>query len=142
MTPKRIIFDQPERIATWVEQRIGTPQNFERYTAIGLESGGELIAGAVFTGYTDVNLMVHVAGTRLWASPVFLRTLAHYAFRQCGVRRVTALTAAKNVRCRRLIERCGFELEGQMKHAMPDDDVVVYGVLAERAGYLLEGLQA
>jgi RimJ/RimL family protein N-acetyltransferase len=45
--------------------------------------------------------------------------------------RVTALVRGKNEVCKQFIEHLGFKLEGVMRSAFVDDDLHIYGFLAE-----------
>ena len=54
-----------------------------------------------------------------------------FLFEQLNVARVTGLLRGKNVESRRITEHFGFKLEGIMREAFPDDDLHVYGFLAD-----------
>jgi RimJ/RimL family protein N-acetyltransferase len=51
-------------------------------------------------------------------------------FGKLRVARVTGLVRGSNARCKKIIERFGFKLEGVMREALPTDDLHVYGMLA------------
>jgi len=63
----------------------------------------------------------------------FLRAAFRYPFVQLGCRRVTGYVPAQNLEAQRFDEHLGFRREGLMRHAMEDDDVIVYGLLREEA---------
>lgn len=67
---------------------------------------------------------------------MFLRALFYYPFLQLHCRRVTALIDDDNERSLRLVEHCGFEQEGRMRHATARGDVLVYGLLKEHCRWL------
>jgi len=46
-----------------------------------------------------------------------LRALCDYAFNEGGIRRLVATVTAGNVACRRLLERTGFVLEGELRES-------------------------
>ncbi|WP_369674540.1 hypothetical protein, partial [Enterococcus faecium] len=53
-------------------------------------------------------------------------------FVQWNLRRVTGLVPAKNADALRFDLHLGFEREGYLKHALPDDDLIVLGMTRER----------
>jgi RimJ/RimL family protein N-acetyltransferase len=104
------------------------------YIAIGYERGS-LCGGVVFTQYAHPNIVIAC----VLEAPLtrrFLRGIFYYPFHQLGVRRVTALVDAKNLKSRRLVEHAGFVQEGIMREAAPDDDVVVYGMTRSECRWL------
>ena len=97
--------------------------------AIGLRRDGELVAGAVFEGFNGQNVWAHIAaipGAR-WLSRDFLRACFIYAFRVCGVQRVSGYVNESNLAARRFDEHLGFREEARLRGAAPDgSDVIVY----------------
>ena len=97
--------------------------------AIGLRRSGELVAGAIFEGFNGRNVWAHIAavpGAR-WLNRDFLRACFVYAFRVCGVRRVSGYVDESNLAARRFDEHLGFREEARLQGAAPDGgDVIVY----------------
>lgn len=123
----------------WVLAKIGYPQNWGPwYSAIGLMEGDEIVAGAVYTDYDPgVTMTMHVAAEgKQWASRAFGRAVFGFPFVQCKVRRVSAYIATRNSACIRFVEKLGFINEGKMQHALPNDDVLIYGLLRENVRWL------
>jgi RimJ/RimL family protein N-acetyltransferase len=54
-----------------------------------------------------------------------------YAFDTLRAARVTALSRSKNQKANKFIEHIGFKPEGVMRKAFQDDDLNIYGFLAE-----------
>jgi len=54
-----------------------------------------------------------------------------YAFDTLRAARVTALSRSKNEKANKFIEHIGFKPEGVMRKAFKDDDLNIYGFLAE-----------
>lgn len=137
---KRLVWDQRERVSEWVRERMPYRHSaWERlYQAIGLEAGDEIVAGVVLYDYrpgASITMSVAAEPKRLWAYRHVLSAAFVYAFVQCDVRRITAYVAERNWRCRRLVERLGFELEGTMRQALPDGSAeLVYGLMRENYG--------
>ena len=59
-----------------------------------------------------------------------------YPFNQLGVNRITGLVAKKNKEARRFDEHLGFKYEGNMRHALADDDMLIYGMLKRECKWL------
>jgi RimJ/RimL family protein N-acetyltransferase len=133
---KRVILDQRDRCAEWARQRIPhVPSWGEWCEAIGLEEDGELLAVVVYNLYSSADIAMHIAAVpgRRWMTREFLRVAFRYPFVQLGCRRVSGYVPASNADAQRFDEHLGFRREGLMRHALPDDDIIVYGMLREEA---------
>lgn len=99
--------------------------------ALGLEVDGEIYAVALYNAFTDMSCNIHIVsnGGKRWASRTFLSEAFVYPFVQLGLTRLTALVPSKNHNALTLDIRLGFQIEGRMREAMTDDDVVVLGML-------------
>lgn len=96
---------------------------------IGLEKDGELIAGALYEGFSGTNVWVHLAGVpgRRWMTREFLRYGFHYPFNEMGVQRLSGYVNASNTDARRLNEHFGYQEEARLKGAALDGgDVILY----------------
>lgn len=127
-----IILDQKDRCGEWARGRIPHVDSWgEWFEAIGLERDGELVAVVVYNLYSQCDIAMHVAAEpgRRWMTRAFLRTVFRYPFVQLECRRVTGFVPAKNFDAQRFDEHIGFTREGLMREALPDDDVIVYGML-------------
>ena len=133
---KRVILDQRDRCAEWARQRIPhVPSWGEWCEAIGLEDDGELLAVVVYNLYSSADIAMHIAAVpgRRWMTREFLRVAFRYPFVQLKCRRVSGYVPASNADAQRFDEHLGFQREGLMRHALPDDDIIVYGMLREEA---------
>ena len=61
-----------------------------------------------------------------------------HPFAQWGLRRVTGLVPAKNTDALRFDLHLGFKQEGYLRHALPDDDLVLLGMLRENCRFIPE----
>lgn len=135
---KRIVWDQPERVMRFVADSIDAAP-FERYSAIGLESDGAIIAGVVFERALGATLLMHVAssGTRHWMTPAYMAACFGYAFTQDGANLVIGLVRADNVDAQRFDEHLGFKRRGQLPQACTDGtDMIVYGMLKSECRFI------
>lgn len=132
---KRLITDDRERVCLWAAENMRAEHvNFGSASAIGLESGGELVAAVVYDSYYHPSISGHIVsdGSRRWACRMFLRAMFDYPFRQLGCARITAPIAEGNTEAISFVERLGFELEGRLRKALPDGrDRLIYGILKE-----------
>ena len=133
---RRVILNERDRCAEWARQRIPhVPSWGEWCEAIGLEENGELLAVVVYNLYSSADIAMHIAAVpgRRWMTREFLRVAFRYPFVQLGCRRVSGYVPASNFDAQRFDEHLGFQREGLMRHALPDDDIIVYGMLREEA---------
>lgn len=123
-----IIAGQDHRVGPWVQAIAGIDWIPDLSSTIGLVRRGKLVAGCVYEGFNGVNVNMHIAsdGSGKWLDREFLWYAFYYPFEQLGVKRVTGLVAASNQAARRFDEHLGFVLEGTLKDAHPDGDLLIY----------------
>jgi|694.fasta_scaffold12049_12 hypothetical protein len=104
---KRIIEGAP--VAEFVSNRLGV-KIVPPYGALGVEENGKILGGVIFNNWSGADVDVSVAGMpRAWTR-AFLKRLAHYAWVELGVLRVTFLTEQESVVT--LAKRLGAKIEG------------------------------
>jgi len=94
-----------------------------------------LIAGLAFNEYrSGRDIQIHMAAkSPRWATRRIWGEILRYPFIQLGCARLTACTGSRNTRCARMLEGIGFRLEGQLREFYPDEDLLIYGLLAKDA---------
>lgn len=135
---KRIVWDQPERIMQFVAARTGE-DCYQRFTAIGLERDGELVAGVLFEQHNGPNVFMAVAsdGSRHWMTPAYLAACFRYPFLQLKTHRVSGLVRMDNADAQRFDEAIGFVREGIVRRGAADGtDLILYGMLREDCRFL------
>ena len=128
----KVIIEPRELIARYVTAKTG--YNFEGspFTAFGLLDGDDrLVAGAIFNGYKKPNIVMSIAAERI--TPAFMAAIMGFAFNQCNCGRVTGLVEKRNHASRKFSLHLGAKLEGCMRRASPNGDVLIYGLLREDA---------
>ena len=100
---------------------------------------GGIAAGAVYEGFTPYSVRMHVASEgKNWLTHKFLRRMFWYPFVECGLRRVTFFIAASHTKSLRFAQHFGAVVEGVMRDAAPDGDLVVLGMLRSDCRYIDE----
>lgn len=132
----RLLFGSDEYICQWVSARVDA--NIVKGKAIGVIDGGDrLIAGVAYSNWRGCDIeMLCAAENMRWLSRVRLAAFFSYPFVQLGCLRVTAITAKRNKRARKFIERIGFRLEGTHPRALEGKDACSYGMLRENCKWL------
>ena len=119
MRETRLVFDDKERVGSWVAEEVGQRTSWGSFYAMGAEVNGKLVSGIVFNNFNECNATAHIAISK--PSKLFLELLDHavreYAFGSCGLKRLTGLVAEDNSKALRLDKHIGFEEEGVMKQA-------------------------
>jgi hypothetical protein len=88
--------------------------------------GQTRLGGFVFSGYLHASIQVHMAGDDPhWCSRDLMWTIFDYAFNQLAVRKVIAAVASTNEIAMAQDLRAGFQIEGRIKHAVPDGDLII-----------------
>ena len=129
----RVIWDQPERVGTWVMSQLGTVWSTTSH-AIGLEVEGQIVSGTVYEGINEASIVLHTALTII-TRPLLWYTF-DYPFNQLCVQKLIGPVASTNQKARRLDEHLGFVLEATLKDAAPGGDLLIYTMTREQCRWL------
>ena len=133
-----LVFDDKSRVGQWVADQVEQTAAWGDFYAMGVERDGDLVAGIVFNSFNGHNATAHIAVTR--PSRALLTLLHHaadYAFRQCGLKRLTGLVDVSNTKAARLDEHIGWEKEFVMRSAGADGgDLQVYVLWPDKCRWL------
>ena len=134
---KRVVYDEVKKVGEWVCERLDCVFDPCASTAIGLESNGKLIAGVVFDNYRHRSIAMHVASEGAnWLSRDFLKAVFGYCFFQMKVNKVVGLVDSGNEKARKFDEHLGFILEGVIKDAAKDGDILIYTMTLPQCRFL------
>lgn len=93
----------------------------------------------VFDRFSTYDCQMHFAGDKGWVNRELIRCAFAYPFRQLGLARVTGMVDATNQRVIAMDQKMGFRIEGCMRNALGDRDVIVMGMTKEECRYLSDG---
>lgn len=113
----QLVFGEDRAVADWVMTRIPHASGFavDGY-AIGVHDGAAMVAGVVYSGFTEDNCEMSIAAeTPRWAQRGVIRALLHYPLVQCELRRVTAMVPHDAARTLRFLRGVGFKQEGTLR---------------------------
>lgn len=119
-----LVLDQKERIGAWVAQKVGQGADWGSFYAMGVVRGDEVIAGVVINNFNGANATCHIAiayQTRM-IIPLF-EAVCDYAFRQCGLKRLTGMVPSNEPHILAFDKHLGFEEEFLMKDGAPGADM-------------------
>jgi len=121
---KELITDHPEVFAGWVAQKVGMLSSWGSCYALGIVDTEKkaIVGGVVFNNFNGSNATAHIAlepgiGRAMIA---LFEAVAHYAFVQFKLKRLTGLVDASNTKALNLDLHIGFEDEFTMKSAGSD----------------------
>lgn len=127
-----------QHLVDWVRAN-HTYSPFPDARAVGVVDRHDRIrAAALYDVFEPATCRMHIFsdGSRAWLNREALYTAFSYPFLQCGLRRVTGLIASRNTPSLSLARRLGFRDEGVCPNSLPDDDVIVLGMLREHCRFL------
>jgi RimJ/RimL family protein N-acetyltransferase len=133
---KFIGFQKEEEAELWARGKLNldAPPGFFR-AAAAIDEKGEFVCVVVMTNFTSRNVDLNIVIDKKKVTPketiVMFNGIFEFLFDKLGVARVTGLLRGKNLDSRRIAEHFGFTLEGVMRNSFADDDLFVYGFLAE-----------
>jgi hypothetical protein len=148
VTQRRILTGRNDLVAPFMERICGNEGGFVTAAGQGIglvefpdEGEPHLIAGVWFDGWNGANIYMHVAALpgRRWMTREYLWYVFHYAFEQCGVKRITGLVAETNQDARQFDEHIGFTLETRLTDACTDGDLLVYRMFKDECRWLKLG---
>lgn len=120
-----------ERVAKFVSDKLGFGL-CPPYVAIGLERGGEIVAGILLNHFEGADIHATVVG-KVWSRGL-LKAASAYVFDQLGCERITAVT--RNDKAVEFAKRLGGQIEGRMRnHFGNGHDGVLIGIVRDEARY-------
>jgi RimJ/RimL family protein N-acetyltransferase len=133
---KFIGFEREDEAEAWARGKIeleAAPEFFRAAAAVN--EVGEFVCVVVMTNFSARNVDLNIAIDAKKVTPQgtleMFNGVFGFLFDKLQVARVTGLLRGKNKRAKRINEHFGFKLEGIMRNSFEDDDLHVYGFLAE-----------
>ena len=133
---KFIGFEREEEAEAWAREKLeieNAPSFFRAMSAVDDE--GEFVCVVVMTNFTarniDLNIVIGGKGLMPKGMLVMFNEVFGFVFDKLHAARVTGLLRGKNTQAKKINEHFGFKLEGVMRKAFADDDLHIYGFLAE-----------
>lgn len=129
-------FEREEEAEEWARNQIFSASEPEFFRAVSaVDDDGNFVCVVVLTNFTSRNVDINIAmtGTKLAprCSLLMFNAVFEFLFNHLRVARVTALVRGKHQKSKKITEHFGFALEGVMRKAFEDDDLLIYGFLAE-----------
>ena len=131
-----LLYTKSDFVCEWVADRLG--EDFGECKGIGIVRGDKFVGGVVYNRFHghDIQMSIATIDSR-WCNRAVLHGLFTYAFVDCGVKRISAMTARKNKPARELLIRLGFKLEGTLRLAFDGrQDAMVYGMLKKECKWI------
>lgn len=129
-------FEREDDAELWARQKLDldtAPEFFRAMAAVNEKD--EFVCVVVMTNFTARNVDLNIAIDSKKVTPrgtiEMFNGVFGFLFNQLHVARVTGLLRGSNLKAKRLNEHFGFKLEGVMRKAFSDDDLHIYGFLAE-----------
>lgn len=130
---------QLDPVLDFVRARVPGLKRRDHMVGLGWRRHGELVAGVIFENIGRHNAWVHVAAVedKRWLNRQSVRVPFLYAFKVCGLSRLTGCVDASNMACRRFAEHLGFKPEAVLYGAAEDGgDIVIYVMWAKGCRYV------
>jgi len=130
MSVSNLIFDDKERVGSWVAERVKQLASWGDFYAMGAELNGDLVSGVVFNNVGASNATCHIAVSK--PTKTLSELLDHafvYAFEQLKLKRLTVFVESTNEKSLKITSSIGFVDEGVMRQAGDEGQDVVIKVL-------------
>jgi RimJ/RimL family protein N-acetyltransferase len=129
-------FEREDEAEAWARARLeleNKPEFFRTLAAV--DENDEFVCVVVMTNFTSRNIDLSIVIDHKKVTPKgtieMFNEVFGFVFDKLHAARVTGLLRGKNRRAKKLNEHFGFKLEGVMRKAFADDDLHIYGFLAE-----------
>jgi RimJ/RimL family protein N-acetyltransferase len=129
-------FEREDEAEAWARAKLeleNSPAFFRAMSAV--DENDEFVCVVVMTNFTqrNIDLSIVIGGKGLMPKGmlVMFNEIFGFVFDKMHVARVTGLLRGKNTKAKRINEHFGFKLEGVMRKSFIDDDLHIYGFLAE-----------
>jgi RimJ/RimL family protein N-acetyltransferase len=129
-------FEREDEAEAWAREKLeleNAPSFFRTMSAV--DENDEFVCVVVMTNFTqrNIDLSIVIGGKGLMPKGmlVMFNEIFGFVFDKMHVARVTGLLRGKNTKAKRINEHFGFKLEGVMRKSFIDDDLHIYGFLAE-----------
>ena len=134
-----LVLDDKEAIGAWVAEQVGHGASWGDFYALGVRKGDKITAGVVINNYNGANATSHIAIKEFSKKNVELfRHTAHYAFRHCGLKRLTGMVPTNEPRTIEFDKKLGYEEEFILKDGAPGADMMVLVLWPEKCRWLQE----
>ena len=98
---------------------------------------GDINAVIVFDAITERNANAHIATKgHNWLNRRLLVAMFHYPFSILGLPRLTGMVPSKNTKALSFNSNLGFQYEGLIRESLPNDDLVILGMLARECRFI------
>ena len=129
-------FEREDEAEAWARAKLeleNKPEFFRAMSAV--DENDEFVCVVVMTNFTqrNIDLSIVIGGKGLMPKGmlVMFNEVFGFVFDKLHVARVTGLLRGKNTQAKKINEHFGFKLEGVMRKSFIDDDLHIYGFLAE-----------
>jgi RimJ/RimL family protein N-acetyltransferase len=129
-------FEREDEAEAWARAKLeleNAPTFFRTMSAV--DENDEFVCVVVMTNFTsrNIDLSIVIGGKGLMPKGmlVMFNEVFGFVFDKLHVARVTGLLRGKNTQAKKINEHFGFKLEGVMRKSFIDDDLHIYGFLAE-----------
>jgi len=130
MSNSNLVFNDKERVGSWVAERVKQLASWGDFYAMGAELNGELVSGVVYNNVGASNATCHIAVSK--PTKTLSELLDHafvYAFKQLGLKRLTVFVESTNEKSLKITSHIGFVEEGVMHQAGDNGQDVIIKVL-------------
>lgn len=129
---RRVSFTQNREWLEAASKLLGVRFIPEQSAWISCLDGDRLLAVTVFTRFSPWNCEMSIASwSPRWGFRKYLDLCFGYAFRQCGVERVSVVCEESNAKSRDMVQRLGWKEEARLVKWFGKQDGILYRMLRD-----------
>ena len=123
-----LIWEEPNLIGKWLAEQGAGNLAPGTFTAIAYLQGGEIVGAVAFYNSNGSHCLVNLAMKYGRFPRALLHASLFYAFKQLGLKRVTFLIEADNIRSQKLLVHLGGKREATLREAGINGDLFIYAL--------------
>jgi len=113
----------------YLESKLNIPFSDNAIFLGRLRDDGSIWGVVGFDNFSEYDCEMFMAGEPGWISKAFMKASFAYPFKQMGLVRVSGRVDALDTKTLDINRRLGFKVEGRLRNALGDRDIIVIGMI-------------
>ena len=128
---RRNVLTTSEGLRPYIETKLSTKLSPDAQFVGRLRPDGSIWGVVAFDDFSEFDCEIFMAGDKGWVSRALIKAAFHYPFNVMNLLRVSAKVDANDTSTISINQRVGFEIEGRLRSALGDRDMLIMGMLRQ-----------
>lgn len=123
----------------YIEAKLGVKLSPAAQFIGSLRQDNSIWGVVAYDTFSNYDCEIFMAGDPGWTNKTLLRAAFDYPFRQLKLARVTGRVDAADERTLNIDLKLGFKVEGRLRNALGDRDIIIVGLLRQECRWIGNG---